>query len=625
MNHPRAEASGVWVNPHQFLVVGGTTNAQITCEYYDLRTEQWTNLPMTCPVQPMDSNGLTASVGVVLVSDKLYLLVQSAHIGNGIRSRAQTNLISYDLSSCGKDLSAIDVLPHEPLLPHAIQTRNHFACCADEESQSIFVFGGYGVTGGDWGDLATAEKYDIARRGWEKLPSLPQPRSGCVASVVPGDKLEGGHVILIGGGLTLSSSTVLYDVVAKSYEEGPAFASLTVGFCLVPLHNTLVAIGGDARSASKSHTPLVEVLDPKKNVWNSLPSPISQARYYATAGFCQATQTVMLAGGFGDRRKRTTEKLVDAELVDAGVLIGGTGGKHNSTPVNNSSDKTYVPGSLREMFAPALSSPRVSSRRNLMARASSVSNRTMTKPTRRRAIDKEAFQHQSYASLQQHKLAASHLSSKHFYHFALPTALASTVAGMLAFVAISGLLEETTNAVLMCAIGALSFLVVLLQISAAKCKYEIRAALHESAVSDLVELRNDLEAVVGNTDNEQDDDETDEALYDLSKRYRQCLKGCKSAVPLEISDAFSQLDSRLQLLEITLGSDDGATKKDLAYVHACDDLVARFLKRFGWPLFLVHPTDVVDQTVAKLQTKILPEGNGVTWNNPKGETTPLLP
>jgi hypothetical protein len=94
--------------------------------------------------------------------------------------------------------------------------------------------------------------------------------------------------------------------------------------------------GGDARWASVSHVPLTNALDTQRNVWISIASPTEQARYYAMAGYCPFTQSLLLAGGFGDCRKRKTEQLVSAKLFLESALFAMNNNKNNN--VNNHYD-----------------------------------------------------------------------------------------------------------------------------------------------------------------------------------------------------------------------------------------------------------------------------------------------
>ncbi len=279
------------------------------------------------------------------------------------------------------------------------------------------------------------------------------------------------------------------------------------------------------------------------------------------------------------------------------------------------------------------------------------------------------FKRECHLSLAKHRLAAIHMASLHFWTFTIPAATITMISGIMAFLATSGLFDDRTNQMLNIAVGCLAFVVVFLQTLAARLKFDCRSEMHQSATIDLRDLKEDLENAVnqskvmithlktiakinrsrmviarggtsststegkgkalvkgkegaGGTDTDTGEDDAENAeienevqslehIFDgVQKRYNQCLKGCKSPVPLKINDAFVQLVSRLNATMTTVGQARLETlygSKNYAnviYFQACNDLSQRFSGHIGWPLSLPNAKRAVDATMANLKHNI---------------------
>ena len=273
----------------------------------------------------------------------------------------------------------------------------------------------------------------------------------------------------------------------------------------------------------------------------------------------------------------------------------------------------------------------------------------------------ELFKQQCHFSLTKHRLAAMHLATLQFWVFTIPMALVAMSSGIMAFLATAGIFEERTNTFLNVFVGCFSFVVVFLQTLSSQLKYDTRAHMHESTAIDLRDLREDLEnienqafvmvglrvnedklnaaknkskgdgngsVVVENDDNgnngemesnrNNEEDSLKQIFDGIQKRYNQCLKSCKSTIPMPINAAFNQLDSRINSTLSVVGHNQlertyGYGYNNVIYFQACNELAIHFSCAFLWPLRLVNPRHAVDTTMNTLQTTISGDGKNY-WN-----------
>ena len=237
----------------------------------------------------------------------------------------------------------------------------------------------------------------------------------------------------------------------------------------------------------------------------------------------------------------------------------------------------------------------------------------------------ELFRQKSHESLLKHKLAAIHLTSRQFLFFTIPIALIAMVSGILAFVSTTDLLDndEVAKSTLSIIVGSLSFVVVFLQTLSTQCKYGARAEMHHATTIDLRDLRENLANLIsksrvlmyhkeeGSSTTEDDgEDQTVEEIFDgIQKEYSQCLKSCKSTVPIQIDDAFHLMNSSLISTLSESGHRNlrnvyGSDYNNVLFFKAYNDLSSRFSCSRYWPLFLPNPTGAVDATMIKLKQSI---------------------
>ena len=277
----RRSGGGIWVNDHQFLVLGGhfpNRNKQIlaSCIYYDTTTESWMNFPVDMPVP-------RRCFGLVLVGSRLFVM------GGDISLRGiSSDLISIDFS--GDDLANVSG-EWETLASMELQ-RHQFACVAD--SRYIYIFGGQFRKGGY---LRSAERYDIETNEWTRLPDMPDRCCGCGAGAV------GTKIYVVGGTMDARNSmatTNVFDTSSQSWEPASTVPDMKIGrryLKVLVVDRFVVAIGGIDNRRVYS----IEVLDTQRNVWMESPRPMKINRSGFMAAVSMERKEIIVAGGWTDK------------------------------------------------------------------------------------------------------------------------------------------------------------------------------------------------------------------------------------------------------------------------------------------------------------------------------------
>ena len=263
-----------------------------------------------------------------------------------------------------------------------------------------------------------------------------------------------------------------------------------------------------------------------------------------------------------------------------------------------------------------------------------------------------SLEQQVQMSLIQHQLARKHLGSREFWLFTVPQAVLTLLASILAFVATSELINEKAKVIISTIVGSISGVVVFLQTMNGVCNYGTRAAMHDSTAIDLRDLRDDLVLLkhklshVLNSDGkreyheheeEEDDDDDDpskgETFEAIQTRFRQSLTGCKSTVPVALSEAFQGLDSELMVAfsfenkRMLYGIYKQMDFDTIIYFKACDILMEEISTSGYFPIsFPIHLPDskkVVSATMEHLKDKIF-QVEGIWKPKSADEKTPLL-
>ena len=246
-----------------------------------------------------------------------------------------------------------------------------------------------------------------------------------------------------------------------------------------------------------------------------------------------------------------------------------------------------------------------------------------------------------------HQLATKTLSAREFWFFTVPQSILTMLSSILAFVATSDLLNNKTKVIINIIVGSTAGAVVFLQTMSGVCCYGTRAAMHDSTAVDLRDLRDHLVLLkqklilmekrrnrkiisietspslssdcIGvndtktedNEDNEDVDNNEDNAsnFEDIQTRFKQSLSGCKSTVPLEISEAFHGVQSDLYLtgtwkaLECMYGKYNHYRIIEYVHLKAFDILSGEITNSRFFPVFLPNADEVVEVTMNRLKKK----------------------
>lgn len=154
-----------------------------------------------------------------------------------------------------------------------------------EDRGGFLVLGGMAFTAdGALAPSAAVYRFDAARRAWEHLPDLPEPR---VAPASPCPRLPDGRILVIGGYAQVfpgaarehpgfSAQTLVFDPSARRWSDGPvlprapvgdrdvttdAGPTPMVGAPVVAWRELAVVVGGETRPATRTNTVVAWPLD----------------------------------------------------------------------------------------------------------------------------------------------------------------------------------------------------------------------------------------------------------------------------------------------------------------------------------------------------------------------------
>lgn len=228
------------------------------------------------------------------------------------------------------------------------------------------------------------------------------------------------------------------------------------------------------------------------------------------------------------------------------------------------------------------------------------------------------FKQQCESTLGKHRLAAIHLAYKQFWIFTIPMALLAMASGILAFLATANLFDDRTNQLLNVYVGTFAFIVVFLQTPDQQLKFDTRADMHEAAAIELRDLRDELQNIIirsgvmmrDRSGIAGGDDEEEESLkqmcMDIQQKYGQCLKSCKSTVPMPINNAFDELDTRLDVSLTYSGHKKlcdrfGENYHNKLFFQAYNNLNQQFTSTYLWPLRLPNAEEAVNNVMKHLR------------------------
>jgi len=234
-----------------------------------------------------------------------------------------------------------------------------------------------------------------------------------------------------------------------------------------------------------------------------------------------------------------------------------------------------------------------------------------------------------------HQLASKYFSARQYWFFTVPQAFLTMLSGIIAF----GATNLITNNI----VGSMSGLVVFLQTMSGNCNYGTRSAMHGSIAIDLRDLRDDLVLLkqklelvesrqrpnqkltdasshtsttagtndtMGGNEDENTDDQGGGNFNDIQARVKQSLSGCKSTVPMRISEAFHGLQSNLLLKQSKKSMDYLSNIYQIGHFNeyielkAFDMLAGEIMNYPFYPLFLPNSQKMVKDTTKRLKKEL---------------------
>ena len=143
---------------------------------------------------------------------------------------------------------------------------------------------------------------------------------------------------------------------------------------------------------------------------------------------------------------------------------------------------------------------------------------------------------------QMHSLSMAHFAWWNFWSLFFPSAVLTMASGVLAFLSTSDVTEEDNRTRLVVCVGCLALVATFLQTLNDLLKYGSRADMHSSAVLDLKGIYDALDFMqisrIGSTDHH-----ANVAVY--HKIYSQVQQGCKSTIPLCVTQTYNTIETRL--------------------------------------------------------------------------------
>ena len=143
---------------------------------------------------------------------------------------------------------------------------------------------------------------------------------------------------------------------------------------------------------------------------------------------------------------------------------------------------------------------------------------------------------------QMHSLSMAHFAWWNFWSLFFPSAVLTMASGVLAFLSTSDVTEEGNRTRLVTVVGCLALVATFLQTLNDLLKYGSRADMHNSAVLDLKGIYDSLDFMqisrIGSTDHH-----ANVAVY--HKIYSQVQQGCKSTIPLCVTQTYNTIETRL--------------------------------------------------------------------------------
>ncbi len=238
----------------------------------------------------------------------------------------------------------------------------------------------------------------------------------------------------------------------------------------------------------------------------------------------------------------------------------------------------------------------------------------------------ETLHQQVKIDMIKHSLAENFFGFHAFWFFAFPQALLTAFASVCAFLGSTDLVAEKSKSLVSLFAGIISATVVFIQTIGGFKQMDKKADRHYQTSVQLRDLHDQLgillikmkskerqakDSTAKLTEEETEEQQDLDENFDLiQKRYAQCLSGCSSIVPMDISNCFQGLTTniKLSLTESNLKSlkaEYGDEFNEIVIVSkAVDILQGQILKYWAFPFMIPEPSYMVTETMDFLKQRL---------------------
>jgi len=234
------------------------------------------------------------------------------------------------------------------------------------------------------------------------------------------------------------------------------------------------------------------------------------------------------------------------------------------------------------------------------------------------------FEKMVQMNLSKHKLASRYFLCRQYWFFTVSQGLLTMIVSILGFTAATTLPSDMGKVRLNLAVGSFGAVVVFLQTMSGICEYGTRAAMHGGLAIDLRDL---LDATIllksklgmneiSNTINpacKEDYQDYGDDFEAIESRFRQSLSGCKSNVPLKLSEAFHSIKSEMAMMSSkanlkrwndVYGLEGEAAIQFLMMMESkLDDILAAEILDYNYfPILLPNAKEVTKKSINRWRT-----------------------
>ena len=258
----------------------------------------------------------------------------------------------------------------------------------------------------------------------------------------------------------------------------------------------------------------------------------------------------------------------------------------------------------------------------------------------------ERFKIEIRKNLKLHRLACDYLRFRNFLFFQVPQLILAMASSILAFMVGSNILDVGWQKNVTTIAGCCSAFVVFLQTMSGYCRYGQRASMHDSTTIYLRDLDDDVTLFISKMMNSEIIEEQSEyegsplkqkqklsnnedSFESLQSRYRHSLKGCRSDVPTQITEAFSEIDSYILLSRTTAnrkylvdcGMFESQNFRGIT-LKCYDRLASNMVGSYYWPLKIPSSQTLVKKTME--ETRFDLHQMNSFWETPPPKESSLL-